>query len=97
MCFFSEHAAPILGFVILGFCLLTIMLAQAQHTEPNIPLVGVRSQVEAGIVSNFRFYRHAETILVEGYQKVSRLTHLFLQQLLKVSPVQRADLQIPET
>lgn len=37
---------------------------------PKIPVVGVRSKLEAGLVSNFRFYRNAEAILVEGYTKV---------------------------
>lgn len=25
---------------------------------------------EAGIISNFRFYKHAEAVLIEGYTKV---------------------------
>ncbi|KAH8645694.1 hypothetical protein BX600DRAFT_519280 [Xylariales sp. PMI_506] len=34
----------------------------------KVPTFGVYSQLEPVVVSNFRFFRHAEDILIEGYQ-----------------------------
>ena len=77
VCFCSEHVVSILGLLVLAFCLRIFVLGQAQFREPIVPLVGVRSKMEPSIVSNFRFYRHAETILVEGYQTVNHPTLMF--------------------
>lgn len=39
------------------------------QSESKVPTVGIRSAYEMGVVSNYRFYREAEGILVEGYRK----------------------------
>ncbi len=67
---YMEHNSSLWGFGILALCLYGCMLLVSLFYVPKIPVVGVRSKLEAGLVSNFRFYRNAEAILVEGYTKV---------------------------
>ena len=54
------------GCLAVQLCVSILLL----YRQPKIPTVGVRSKLEAKIISNFRFYRNAEAILVEGYTKV---------------------------
>lgn len=37
----------------------------------KVPIFGVYSQLEPIMISNFRFFRHAEDVLNQGYQAVS--------------------------
>jgi len=39
----------------------------------KVPVFGVKSLWEPIMVSNYRFFRHAETVLEEGYRAVSGL------------------------
>lgn len=47
----------------------------------KVPVVGVKSLWEPIVVSNFRFFRQAEDVLVEGYRTVSH-DHLIGSNIL---------------
>ena len=55
--------------VALG--LYICLIAKAWISRSKVPMVGAHSCFELGLMSNFRFYKHAESILLEGYNKVS--------------------------
>ena len=56
------------GAIALGLYLCLIL--RPWIPQPNFPMVGLRSNFELELVSNFRFYKNAEAILLEGYRKV---------------------------
>ena len=57
------------GLVALSFYIFLIV--KSWISQSRIPVVGVRSVFELGLVSNLRFYKNAEAILLDGYTKVS--------------------------
>ena len=71
---YVEDNTPLWGFglpviALYGYIILSCWLFETKH-----PVVGVRSKYEARFVSNIRFYKNADAILTEGYNKVrSRL------------------------
>lgn len=65
-----EQITPLLGFALLALCLHGCLAFVTWIRSSKIPTVGSRSMFEAGIISNFRFYKHAEAVLIEGYTKV---------------------------
>ena len=67
---YMEHISSLWGLGILALCVHGCMLVVSLFYDSKFPVVGVRSKLEAGLVSNFRFYRNAEAILVEGFTKV---------------------------
>ena len=67
---YLEDARPMWSYGLLAIGLYACLLLRLCFLEPKIPLVGVRSRFEAGMVSNYRFYKDAETVLLEGYAKV---------------------------
>lgn len=69
----KEELPDLWVFGFLAICLYGVSVAVSytswsQHSKH--PLVGVRSRLEAGVISNFRFYRNAQAILLNGYSKV---------------------------
>lgn len=67
---YLEDARRMWSYVLLVFGLHACFLLRLCFIQPKVPLVGVRSRFEAGMVSNYRFYKDAETVLLEGYAKV---------------------------
>ena len=65
-----EHIIYLGGFAALAVCLQLCVVIAGSFRKSNIPTVGVRSKLEAGLISNFRFYKNAEAILLEGYDEV---------------------------
>jgi ent-kaurene oxidase len=70
--FYKESTSPwalavLAGGVYILYCALSQVLGY------KYPVFGVVSQLEPVMISNFRFFRHAEDILNEGYQAVSLL------------------------
>ena len=74
MVFIWEQPTSLWGFVLLALCLHGCMALNSWIRGSKIPTVGTRSVFEAGIVSNFRFYKDAQAVLVEGYSKVKSRT-----------------------
>ena len=72
---YLEDARPLWSYGLLAIGLYSCLLLRLCFFQPKIPLVGVRSRFEAGIVSNYRFYKDAETVLLEGYAKVRTACH----------------------
>lgn len=71
------------------------MALVARVRSSKIPTVGSQSIFEAGIISNFRFYKHAEAVLVEGYTKVHlKISSLFMTD---IHLVQRTYFPVQET
>ena len=64
---FEEQTYPFWGFALLALVLHGCMQARQR---PSLPIVGRSFVIETGMISNFRFYKNAEAILVEGYTKV---------------------------
>ena len=65
-----ELAAPwTYGLVALSFYIFLIV--KSWISQSKVPVVGVHSIFELGLVSNYRFYKNAEAILLDGYTKVS--------------------------
>ena len=56
--------------MVLG--LYSCLLIKAWVSRSKVPMVGVQSRFELRLVSSFRFYTHAEAILLDGYTKVSQ-------------------------
>lgn len=65
-----EETFPIWGFGLLAVCLYATFATISILPKKAHPLVGVKSKVEAGVISNYRFYRYAQAILLEGYLRV---------------------------
>ena len=70
-----EHILYLCGLGALAVCLQMFVVVAGSFRNPKIPTVGIKSKLEAGLVSNFRFYKNAEAILVEGYAKVGFRRH----------------------
>ena len=56
-------------FALLFYASWMVYFSWAQRSK--YPLVGAKSKFEAGVISNFRFYRNAQSILLDGYTKAS--------------------------
>lgn len=67
---YLEDARRMWSYLFLAFGLYACFLLRLCFFQSKVPLVGVRSRFEAGLVSNYRFYKDAETVLLEGYAKV---------------------------
>ena len=65
-----EQFASLWGFGLLALCLHGCMALVGRLRGSKVPTVGTRSVFEAGIITNLRFYKNAEAVLVEGYTKV---------------------------
>ena len=72
---YLQDVRPMWSYGWLAVGLYVCLLLRLCFLQPKIPLVGVRSRFEAGMVSNYRFYKDAENILLEGYTKVRTLCH----------------------
>lgn len=70
MAFNLEQFSSLWGFALLALCLNGCVAIVRWLRQSKVPMVGTRSVFEAGIISNFRFYKNAEAVLVEGYTKV---------------------------
>ncbi len=70
-----EEVSPLWGYGLLAIGLYGCLMIKSCFSEPKILLVGVRSRLEVGLVSNFRFYKDAENILLEGYTNVRTVFH----------------------
>ena len=70
MAFNWEQSASLWGFAAFALSLHGCMAFVGWLRASKVPTVGKRSVFEAGIISNFRFYKNAQAVLVEGYTKV---------------------------
>lgn len=61
------------SYFLLAIGFYACLVVKAWVSRSKIPMVGVQSMFEHGLVSNFRFYKNAEAILLDGYTKVSPL------------------------
>lgn len=60
--------------------MLSVLYTHVFHSK--FPVFGVSSKLEPIVISNFRFFRHAEDVLNEGYQAVSRLIEIMCCKLV---------------
>lgn len=65
-----EHYFPQWGFTVVAALLYVCMGVWSWLAKSEASTVGRQSVFEARMISNFRFYKNAEAILVEGYTKV---------------------------
>lgn len=72
--------AWVFGLLLLGSYGLSLVVSLLSQSK--VPLVGVRSKFEPGLISNFRFYRHAGAILTEGYTKVRIVVYVGRRDLM---------------
>ncbi len=69
------EVAPLWSYSLLLLSLYTCFkLTKQWGSQSKAPIVGVRSRVEIRLISNFRFFKDAEVILLDGYTKVGTLT-----------------------
>lgn len=68
-----EQFSPLWGFTVLAALFYVCMEIGSWLIKSEASTVGRQSVFEARMVSNFRFYKNAEAILVEGYTKVCRV------------------------
>lgn len=69
----EELSSPwLLGALAIGGYCISIILSQIFGYK--VPVFGVVTQLEPIVVSNFRFFRHAEDVLNEGYRAVSQMS-----------------------
>ena len=66
----QEHNTFLWSLCVLAGCMLAIKKMLLWRSEMKVPTVGVRSYFESGIFSNYRFYKDAEAVLLDGYGKV---------------------------
>jgi hypothetical protein len=66
----SSTIVPIVSFIAVIIYLLSLLWSEVFGYK--VPVFGIKSLWEPIVVSNFRFFRHAEDVLVEGYRAVSR-------------------------
>lgn len=78
-----EEAYPLWGYGLLGIGLYVWLMIKSWFSKPKIPLVGVRSRFEARLISNFRFYKDAENILLEGHTNVRTVFHTLIHGLTR--------------
>ena len=65
----SFSSAWLLGAVVFGSYFVSVTVSQIFGYQ--VPIFGIKNQFEPIVVSNFRFFQHAEEILNEGYRAVS--------------------------
>lgn len=68
-----EQLSPLWGFTVLAALFYVYMEIDSWLIKPKATTVGRHSVFETRMISNFRFYKNAETILFEGYTKVCRV------------------------
>jgi hypothetical protein len=62
--------------LLLALCAISVIsylysILNLRVLGPKVPLVGVKSFLEARVVANYRFFKNAGAIVNEGYAKVS--------------------------
>ncbi|QKX63436.1 uncharacterized protein TRUGW13939_10606 [Talaromyces rugulosus] len=62
----SSTIVPIVSFIVIIIYLLSLLWSEVFGYK--VPVFGIKSLWEPIVVSNFRFFRHAEDVLVEGYR-----------------------------
>ena len=87
-----ELAAP-WSYAIVALSFYIILIVKSWISQSKIPVVGVHSIFELGLVSNLRFYKNAEAILLDGYTKVS-LSFLTQTTVTNLESAQKSDLPI---
>ena len=65
------EVSRIWSFALIAMSFYCCSFVIAWLSKVKAPVVGVKSKFEIGFVSNFRFYKNAEAILVEGYTRVA--------------------------
>ena len=83
MSLYVENIAPFWVFGLLALSIYGCNTIVTRYSESKIPIVGIKSVFEVGLVSNYRFYRDAEAILVEGYNKVRTAIQHFSSILMR--------------
>lgn len=70
---FSENGSSSVLFLMASATAAIVYLSflRSQIFGHKVPVVGIKSLWEPIVVSNFRFFRHAEDVLTEGYCTVS--------------------------
>ena len=87
--------APLWGYSLLAISFYILLILKLWNSSVKAPSVGVRSRLEAGMISNFRFYKNAQEILLDGYTRVRLM--LDCKARTDVSLVQRSNIQIHES
>lgn len=66
----TEHltSTSMLALLAIGAYVLSVIISQIFGYK--VPLFGSVSKLEPIVLSNFRFFRHAEDVLNEGYEAV---------------------------
>lgn len=67
---YPDGNSSLWGFALLAVGFYSCFTLASWLAQPEFPLVGTHSKLEARLISNFRFYRDAEAILLEGYTTV---------------------------
>ena len=65
----EKHWAIGLAVIAISLCTLSATLAYFKATK--VPLIGKSFKLEPLLLSNFRFFLNAKTILDDGYRQVS--------------------------
>ena len=67
----SSELAALWSYGLAALSFYIFLIAKSWISRSKVPVVGVHSVFELGLVSNLRFYKNAEAILLDGYNKVS--------------------------
>lgn len=81
------------GYSLMALGFYVCLLVRAWVFRSKVPMVGVQSSFELRLVSSFRFYTHAEAILLDGYTKVGR-SFLVGDMIVNIDLVQRQNFPV---